>query len=114
MKAENPPGKLLVRSVFQKCLWGCCLKGGLFEEVKDVGGGDPLRGYSNRPNMRKQCLHQGSGKQREWREMSRLERYLGQRCNNLEQTPAMTPLFFVTDRGTNFLSCEDSGMPAAS
>lgn len=45
--------------------------------------------------------------------MSRFKRYLGQRYSDLEQTPAIKPFVVATGRDTNFLSLEDSRMPAS-
>ena len=33
----------------------------MFGEVSDIGGGDPLGGYSNNPKERRWCFDQDSG-----------------------------------------------------
>lgn len=49
LKGENPSGKPLIRTVLQKCCWGCYGLGRPFGEVRDTGGGDLQGGHRNSP-----------------------------------------------------------------
>lgn len=112
MKGENPSGKSLIRTVFQKSCWGCPVEGRLFGEVGDIGDRDSLGDHSNRPQTRGENAWTKAvavGTERN----EQIQKILGQRCSDLEQTPAISPFVVATDRGTNFLNCEDGEMPAS-